>query len=167
MTEAIGRRVDAYLVKPTSPRQVLSVVTRILEGSAIRQQQAAQDFAARFSKLVLLRQEARSSSDFASLYDELVDWHMRLEAAGESGLLDTVGSLMVELMLILHKTAVRLFRNLERFSKTCLPICTLQLWRAKRIISLSKPSKMEKKSPFVSNLYWVSKVQLPVFPSSP
>jgi len=41
MTEAIGRRVDDYLVKPTSPRQVLSVVTRILEGSAIRQQQVA------------------------------------------------------------------------------------------------------------------------------
>src|SRR4051812_15829809 len=49
MTEAIGRRVDDYLVKPTSPRQVLSVVTRILEGSSIRQQQVAQDFAARFS----------------------------------------------------------------------------------------------------------------------
>ena len=45
MTEAIGRRVDDYLVKPTSPRQVLSVVTRILEGSSIRQQQVAQDFA--------------------------------------------------------------------------------------------------------------------------
>ena len=30
MTEAIGRRVDDYLVKPTSPRQVLSVVTHIL-----------------------------------------------------------------------------------------------------------------------------------------
>lgn len=97
LTEAIGRRVDAYLVKPTSPRQVLSVVTRILEGSAIRQQQAAQDFAARFSKLVLLRQDARTSQDFAELFEELVDWHLRLEAAGESGLLDTVMSLMVEL----------------------------------------------------------------------
>lgn len=97
MTEAIGRRVDAYLVKPTSPRQVLSVVTRILEGSAIRQQQAAQDFAARFSKLILLRQDARTSKDFAELFEELVDWHVRLEAAGESGLLDTVASLMVEL----------------------------------------------------------------------
>ena len=31
MTEAIGRRVHDYLVKPTSPRQVLSVVTRVLE----------------------------------------------------------------------------------------------------------------------------------------
>lgn len=97
MTEAIGRRVDAYLVKPTSPRQVLSVVTRILEGSAIRQQQAAQDFAARFPKLILLRQEARTDSDFAALYEELVDWHVRLDAAGESGLLDTVTSLIVEL----------------------------------------------------------------------
>jgi len=97
MTEAIGRRVDAYLVKPTSPRQMLSVVTRILEGSAIRQQQAAQDFAARFPKLIRLRQDARTPSDFAALYEELVEWHVSLDAEGESGLLDTVNSLMVEL----------------------------------------------------------------------
>jgi CheY-like chemotaxis protein len=97
MTEAIGRRVDEYLVKPTSPRQVLSVVTRILEGSAIRQQRAAQDFAARYPRLVSLRHEARSAEDFASLYEELVDWHVRLESAGEKGLLDSVASLMTEL----------------------------------------------------------------------
>jgi CheY-like chemotaxis protein len=97
MTEAIGRRVDDYLVKPTSPRQVLSVVTRILEGSAIRQQRAAQDFAGRYSQLVLLRQEARSHEAFAALYAELVDWHVRLEAAGETGLLDSVASVMTDL----------------------------------------------------------------------
>jgi CheY-like chemotaxis protein len=97
MTEAIGRRVDAYLVKPTSPRQVLSVVTSILEGSAIRQQRAAQDFAARFPKLIHLRQDARTDADYAALYEELVDWHVRLDEAGESGLLDTVASLIVEL----------------------------------------------------------------------
>ena len=94
MTEAIGRRVDAYLVKPTSPRQVLSVVTRILEGSAIRQQRAAQDFAARFPTLILLRQDARTDTDFAALYEELVDWHVRLDgsrrvgAPGHGGLAD-------------------------------------------------------------------------------
>jgi CheY-like chemotaxis protein len=97
MTEAIGRRVDDYLVKPTSPRQVLSVVTRILEGSAIRQQRAAQDFAARFGVLEMMRQEARSPGEFAGLYQELVDWHVRLEAAGESGLMDTVSSLLTDL----------------------------------------------------------------------
>ena len=97
MTEAIGRRVDGYLVKPTSPRQVLSVVTRILEGPAMQQQRAAQDFAGRYPTLLLLRQEARSAGEFTSLYEELVDWHVRLEASGEKGLLDSVASLMTEL----------------------------------------------------------------------
>jgi CheY-like chemotaxis protein len=97
MTEAIGRRVDDYLVKPTSPRQVLSVVTRILEGSSIRQQQVAQDFAADFQALSRRVHEAASADDFARAYTELTDWHLRLETAGEQGLLDTVRSLMTDL----------------------------------------------------------------------
>ena len=97
MTEAIGRRVDDYLVKPTSPRQVLSVVTRILEGSSIRQQQAAQDFAARFPELSLRAQDAATADAFAAGFAEMVDWHIRLEEAGEAGLLGTVDSMMEDL----------------------------------------------------------------------
>ena len=97
MTEAIGRRVDDYLVKPTSPRQVLSVVTRILEGSSIRQQQVAQDFATRFSKLSRNAQDASTSDEYTKVFTELVDWQLRLGEAGEAGLLDTVRALMVDL----------------------------------------------------------------------
>ena len=97
MTEAIGRRVDDYLVKPTSPRQVLSVVTRILEGSSIRQQRVAQDFVARYLALATKVQEAASADDYALTFTELTDWHLRLESAGEQGLLDTVRSLMTDL----------------------------------------------------------------------
>lgn len=97
MHEAIGRRVDDYLVKPTSPRQVLSVVTRILEGPSMRQQQAAQDFAARFPVLSRRAQEAQDADAFARVFTELSDWHIRMETAGEEGLLDTVRSLMTDL----------------------------------------------------------------------
>ena len=97
MTEAIGRRVDDYLVKPTSPRQVLSVVTRILEGSSIHQQQVAQDFAARFQRLSRKRDEADSADGFAEVYAELVDWHIRLESSGDGGLLASVEALTVDL----------------------------------------------------------------------
>ena len=97
MTEAIGRRVDDYLVKPTSPRQVLSVVTRILEGSNIQQQRAAQDFAARFGRLSMKAQDASTPEEFAEVYTELVGWEMRLGEAGEAGLLDTVRTLMIDL----------------------------------------------------------------------
>lgn len=97
MVEAIGRRVDDYLVKPTSPRQVLSVVTRLLEGPQIRQQRAAQDFAARFGQLSRMREEASSWEHYFAVYDELTDWDLRLHQAEERGLLDSVSALLVEL----------------------------------------------------------------------
>lgn len=96
MTEAIGRRVDDYLVKPVSPRQVLSVVTRLLQGDQMVQQRAAQDFAARFAQLSLMKDEAESWEHFFAIYDELVSWEIRLSEAGEKGLLDTVGALLGE-----------------------------------------------------------------------
>ncbi|HSJ32749.1 MAG TPA: bifunctional response regulator/alkaline phosphatase family protein, partial [Longimicrobiales bacterium] len=97
MVEAIGRRVDDYLVKPASPRQVLSVVTRLLEGQQIRQQRAAQDFAARFGQLSRMRAEAETWEHYFAVYDELVDWDLRLHQAEERGLVDTVKSLLSEL----------------------------------------------------------------------
>jgi CheY-like chemotaxis protein len=97
LKEAIGRRVDEYLVKPASPRQVLSVVTRLLEGSQLRQQQAAQDFAARFLHLSQAKDSASSWEEYFSIFSELVDWDLRLEEAGEAGLLDSVRSLLVDL----------------------------------------------------------------------
>ncbi|MBI4521823.1 MAG: bifunctional response regulator/alkaline phosphatase family protein [Gemmatimonadetes bacterium] len=97
LAEAVGRQVEAYLVKPASPRQVLSVVTQLLEGAALQQQQAAQDFAARFPGLSRRRDEARDHRAFAELYAELVEWHVRLTEARESGLLETVNALMIEL----------------------------------------------------------------------
>ena len=97
MTEAIGRRVDDYLVKPTSPRQVLSVVTRILEGSSIRQQRVAQDFAGRFGELSRRAQDAYTPDDFTAVYTEMVDWDIRLTDSGETGLLDSLRAMMVDL----------------------------------------------------------------------
>lgn len=96
MVEAIGRRVDEYLVKPASPRQVLSVVTRLLEGRQIQQQRAAQDFANRFAALSRAREDARDWRDFLALYDELIEWDVRLHDAGERGLADSVQGLISE-----------------------------------------------------------------------
>src|SRR3972149_1966227 len=47
MNQAIGRRVDDYIVKPVNPNQVLSVLKRLLEGSQIRHQTIAQELSRR------------------------------------------------------------------------------------------------------------------------
>jgi DNA-binding response OmpR family regulator len=96
MTEAIGRRVADYLVKPTSPRQVLSVVTRLLEGPSIQQQHIAREFSYRFRELNTEPSADRTWRDWAETYSELVDWELRLRRAGEIGLLASLETLLDE-----------------------------------------------------------------------
>ena len=94
MTEAIGRRVSDYLVKPTSPRQVLSVVTRLLEGGQLQQQVMARDFAARFRQLNARVGLVHGWREWCETYSELVDWELRLRDAGETGLLAALETLL-------------------------------------------------------------------------
>ncbi|HET8655829.1 MAG TPA: bifunctional response regulator/alkaline phosphatase family protein [Longimicrobiaceae bacterium] len=97
MTEAIGRRVAEYLIKPTSPRQVLSIVTRLLEGESIQQQHVAREFAARFRELNLGLGSERDWRAWAEVYSELVDWELRLREAGEIALLASLDTLLDDL----------------------------------------------------------------------
>jgi len=97
MHEAIGRRADDYIVKPTSPRQVLSVVTRLLEGPALRHERTAREFTRRFGELRQEMGEARTWDDWADLYGELVNWELRLEESDEAGLEETLESLKTDL----------------------------------------------------------------------
>ncbi len=94
MTEAIGRRVAEYLVKPASPRQILSVVTRLLEGDSIQQQHVARAFTTRFRELDNELAAERDWRDWAERYAELVDWELRLRDAGEIGLLASLETLL-------------------------------------------------------------------------
>lgn len=93
MHEAIGREVDDYIVKPTSPRQVLSVVTRLLAGPKLRHERIAREFTRGFTDMQLRIGEARSWDEWVSVYSQLVDWELGLEAAGETDLLEILGGL--------------------------------------------------------------------------
>jgi hypothetical protein len=68
-------------------------VTRLLAGPRLRHQQAARDFTARFAGLREAIATADSWKAWADLYSELVDWELRLEAAGEASLNETLQAL--------------------------------------------------------------------------
>jgi CheY-like chemotaxis protein len=86
MREAIGVNINDYLVKPINPRQVLTVVTRILEGPQIRQQAVARHFVERFRELQNERDHALDWRGWIERYGELVDWDIELTQIGEMGL---------------------------------------------------------------------------------
>jgi CheY-like chemotaxis protein len=94
MREAIGLAIDDYLIKPLQPRQILSVVTRLLEGDRIRQQHLSREFVTRFRELEARRAAALGWREWIDLYHEMAVWDIRLAEAGEPGLVEALRSMM-------------------------------------------------------------------------
>jgi DNA-binding response OmpR family regulator len=97
MRDAIGVEIADYLIKPVNPRQVLTVVTRLLEGDRIRQQRLSRDFVTRFRELEGRRGEALEWREWVELIAELAEWEVRLGQADEPGLQDALRALQVSM----------------------------------------------------------------------
>lgn len=97
MREAIGVEMEDYIVKPVNPRQVLSAVTRLIEGSQIRQQRLARDFVGRFRELENRRASQMGWREWIEMVVEIAQWEVRIGASGESGLREALATLQSSL----------------------------------------------------------------------
>lgn len=97
LREAIGADIRDYLVKPINPRQVLSVITRVLEGPRIRQQAIARSFVERFRAMEIERERTLDWRGWIARYNELVDWDIQLANAREQSLYDSLQALYPDL----------------------------------------------------------------------
>src|SRR5207245_5171580 len=93
LRDAIGIEVDDYLVKPVHPRQILSVVTRLLDGARIRQQRLARDFVMRFRDLEGRRGSALAWCGWIEFVAELARWEGGRSSCDEPGLAGGLGPL--------------------------------------------------------------------------
>lgn len=92
MREAIGVEMDDYLVKPVNPRQVLSVITRLVEGERLREQRMARDFVTRFREMEERRSSRLGWREWTDMVAELAQWEVRLTSGDQSGLKDALGT---------------------------------------------------------------------------
>lgn len=92
MREAIGVELADYLVKPVNPRQVLSVVTRLLEGDRIREQRVARDFVTRFRELEERRGTRLGWRGWIDLAVEVAQWEVKLSQSDHAGLRDALAT---------------------------------------------------------------------------
>lgn len=91
--EAIGVEISDYLIKPVNPRQILTVVTRLLEGDRIRQQRLSRDFTTRYRELDLRHGSTLGWREWIELITELADWEVKLAEADEPGLQEALVTL--------------------------------------------------------------------------
>ena len=97
LREAIGADVREYLVKPVAPRQVLTVITRVLEGPSIRQQAISRGFVERFRGWAMEGGWPDDWRGWIERYQELMRWDIDLAEAGERGLYDSLRSIYADM----------------------------------------------------------------------
>jgi len=93
LKEAIGIEISDYLIKPVNPRQILTVVTRLLEGDRIRQQRLSRDFTSRYRELDARRSVDMAWREWIELVAELAEWEVKLSEAHEPGLQEALVTL--------------------------------------------------------------------------
>ena len=86
MDEAIGRRIDDYLLKPVLPTQIFLALKRILESDRLQESRLARDYVAELNRM---REEPASALDWRGwidLYMRSAQWDVELDQAGDTGL---------------------------------------------------------------------------------
>jgi CheY-like chemotaxis protein len=86
MNDALGRRIDDFLIKPVKPTQVFLAIKRILDGRRILRDQLAQSYAAEFSQIRANIMEPMTWKEWIQTYARLVNWDLELDRFRDPGL---------------------------------------------------------------------------------
>ncbi len=89
MDEAIGNRIDDFLVKPLSPNRILPILKRILEQERIIETKVPLDYTADFNKIMMMKEGDPDWRDWISLYLKLSEWDMEFDQLKKTGLEQT------------------------------------------------------------------------------
>lgn len=86
MDEAIGSKIDDYLIKPVNPKQILMAVKKITDQKRLVSQKATSTYQSEFAKLGLMINDSMSAEDWKNVYQKLVYWELELEKSGVQGM---------------------------------------------------------------------------------
>lgn len=89
MTEAIGKKIADYLIKPVNPSQILSSIKKNLHKNDIVGEATMEGYREEFNKISYQIGEANSFGDWVDVYRKLVYWELELTNA-ENPLLDLI-----------------------------------------------------------------------------
>ncbi len=86
MDEAIGRRIDDYLLKPVRPTQIFLALKRLLESDRLQENRRARDYVAELARLRSESAEGLDWRGWVDLYARSAQWDVELDQVEDVGL---------------------------------------------------------------------------------
>lgn len=86
MDEAIGSKIQDYLIKPVNPKQILMTIKKVIDQKRLIVEKATSNYQAEFANISQMISQANSSEDWKETYKKLVFWELELEKTKVKGM---------------------------------------------------------------------------------
>lgn len=86
MDEAIGSKIDDYLIKPVNPKQILLSIKKHIDTKRLITQRITSAYQAEFTRISLLINTAHKFADWVEVYKKLTYWELEIGSDSDPGL---------------------------------------------------------------------------------
>lgn len=96
MEEAIGSKIDDYLIKPINPSQILLAIKKILDNKRLVIEKTNLSYQQEFRKISMAFLDDMSHEQWADIYKKLVYWELQMEEADNRDMAEVLDMQKVE-----------------------------------------------------------------------
>jgi DNA-binding response OmpR family regulator len=86
MEDAIGFKIDDYLIKPVNPKQILLTIKKLIDNKRLVSEKTSMAYQQDFRTLGMTLNENLSHSEWVEVYKKLVYWELSLETLEDEGM---------------------------------------------------------------------------------
>ncbi|MGB4776651.1 MAG: bifunctional response regulator/alkaline phosphatase family protein [Daejeonella sp.] len=86
MEDAIGFKIDDYLIKPVNPKQILLTIKKLIDNKRLVSEKTSMAYQQDFRTLGMTLHENLNYSEWVDVYKKLVFWEISLEKLEDAGM---------------------------------------------------------------------------------
>ncbi len=86
MEDAIGSKIDDYLIKPVNPKQILLTIKKLTENKRLVTEKTTMAYQMDFRNLGMTLNENLSYQEWVDVYKKLIYWELELERLEDAGM---------------------------------------------------------------------------------
>jgi CheY-like chemotaxis protein len=96
MEDAIGGKIDDYLIKPINPSQILLSIKKILDNKRLVMEKTNSNYQQEFRKISMAFLDDMNHEQWTELYKKLVFWDLQMDEADNRDMAEVLDSQKVE-----------------------------------------------------------------------
>ncbi len=86
MEDAIGSKIDDYLIKPVNPKQILLTIKKLIDNKRLVSEKTSMAYQQDFRNLGMILNERLDHASWADVYKKLIYWELSLDQLEDEGM---------------------------------------------------------------------------------